>query len=113
MDLVPDLLRVVEIDRVDLEQREIALALLGAADRPLDRVAGLQRETPDLRGRDVDVIRARQVVGVGRAEETETVLKDFDDAVAYDLDILAGELLEDREHQLLLAHAAGVLDLQR
>ena len=113
MDLVPDFFRIVEIDRVDLEQREIALALLRAADRPLDRIAGLQREAPDLRGRDVDVVGTRQIVGVGRAQEAETVLQHFDDAVADDLDVLAGELLQDREHQLLLAHDAGVLDLER
>jgi hypothetical protein len=39
MDLVADLLRILEIDRVDLQKREIALAFLWAADRPLDRVA--------------------------------------------------------------------------
>ena len=60
MDLVPDLLRILEIDGVDLEQGEIALALLGAADRAVDRVAGAQAEPPDLRGRDIDV------VGTGR-----------------------------------------------
>ena len=108
-----DLFRVVEIDRVDLEQREIALAFLRAADRSLDRIAGLQRKAPDLRGRDVDVVRTRQIIGVGRAEEAETVLQHFDDAVADDLDVLAGQLLEDREHQFLLAHDAGVLDLER
>ena len=112
MDLVADLLRIVEIDRVDLEQREIALAFLRAADRPFDRVAGLQREAADLRGRDVDVVRTGQIVGVGRAQEAEAVLQHFDDAVADDLDVLRGELLEDREHQLLLAHDAGVLDLE-
>ena len=113
MDLVADLFRIVEIDRVDLEQREIALAFLRAADRALDGIAGLQREAADLRGRDVDVVGTRQIVGVGRAQEAEAVLQHFDDAFADDLDFLAGQLLQDREHQLLLAHDAGVLDLER
>ena len=82
-----DLLRVLEIDRVDLEQGEIALALLGAADLALDRVAGAQAEAADLRGRDIDVVRAGQVVGVGRAQEAEAVLQDLDHAVADDLDL--------------------------
>ena len=113
MDLVPDLFRIVEIDRVDLEQREIALAFLRAADRPFDRIAGLQREAPDLRGRDVDIVGTGQIVGVGGAQEAEAVLQHLDHAVADDLDILRGQLLQDREHQLLLAHDAGVLDLER
>jgi hypothetical protein len=49
MDLVLDLLGVLEIDRGDLEQREIALAVLGAADRAFDRIAGAQAEAADLR----------------------------------------------------------------
>ena len=113
MDLVADLLRVFEIDRVDLEKREIALAFLRAADRAFDRIAGLQREAADLRGRDVDIVRAGQVVRIGRAQEAEAVLQDFDDAFADDLDILRRELLQDREHQLLLAHDARILDLER
>ena len=42
MDLVALLLGVLEIDRVDLEQGEIALAFLRAADLAFDRVAGAQ-----------------------------------------------------------------------
>ena len=113
MDLVPDLFGIVEIDRIDLEQREIALALFRAADRPLDGIAGLQREAPDLRRRDVDIVRSGQIIGVCGAQEAKTVLQHLDHAVADDLDVLRGKLLEDREHQLLLAHDAGVLDLER
>src|SRR5690606_71167 len=43
----------------------------------------------------------------------EAVLKHLDHAFADDLDVLGRELLQDREHQLLLAHHAGVLDLER
>ena len=111
MDLVADLLGVLEVDRVDLQQREIALALLGAADQAFDRVAGAQAEAADLRGRDVDVVGAGEVVGIGRAQEAEAVLQHLDDAFADDLDVARRELLEDREHQLLLAQGGGVLDL--
>jgi len=37
----------------------------------------------------------------------------FDDALTDDLRLLHGELLENREHQFLLAQHAGVLDLER
>ena len=111
MDLVAGLFRVFEIDGVALEQREIALAFLGRADHALDGVAGAQRQPADLRGRDIDVVGAGQVVGVGRAQEAEAVLQHFDDAFADDLDFAARQLLQDGEHQLLLAHDRGVLDL--
>ena len=111
MDLVPDLVGILEIDRVDLEQREIALALLGAADLPFDGIAGAQAEAANLRWRDIDVVRTRQIIRVRRAQEAETVRQHFNDAFADDFDFLAGELLQDREHQLLLAHGAGIFDL--
>ncbi len=49
--------------------------LLGAADLAFDRVAGAQAEAADLRGRDVDVVGAGQVVGFRRAQEAEAVLQ--------------------------------------
>ena len=110
VDLVLRRFRVLEVDLADLEQREVALALLGGADLALDRVAGAQREAADLRGRDVDVVGTGQVVGVGRAQEAEAVLQHLDDAGAGDFDLFGGQLLQDGEHQLLLAHGAGVLD---
>ena len=111
VDLVARLLGVLEIDGVDLEQREVALAVLRAADLAVDGVAGAKAEAADLRGRDVDVVGAGQVVRLRRAQEAEAVGQHLDDAFADDVDLFGRELLEDREHQLLLAHGAGVLDL--
>ncbi len=51
-----------------------------------------------------------QIVRFRRAQKAEAVGQHFDHAFADDVDFLGGELLEDREHQLLLAHGAGVLD---
>jgi hypothetical protein len=64
---------LLEVDRLDLEQREVALAVLGRADLPGDGVAGAQVEAADLRGRDVDVVGPGQIVVVGRAQEAEAV----------------------------------------
>ncbi len=50
IDAVADRLGIVEIDRGDAGQREIALAFLGAADFAFDRVAGAQAEAADDRG---------------------------------------------------------------
>ena len=54
-----------------------------------DGVAGAQAEAADLRWRDVDVVRARQIIGVGRAQEAETVGQNLDDAFADDIGFLA------------------------
>jgi hypothetical protein len=69
---------------VDLDQREIAFAVLGGADLALDRVAGVQVEAADLDWADVDVVGAGQVGGVGRAQEAEAVGQHFQRAVAVD-----------------------------
>ena len=51
-----------------------------------------------------------EIIRLGRAQEAEAVLQHLDDAFADDLDLAAGELLQDRKHQLLLAHDRSVLD---
>ena len=110
IDLVLGLFRVLEIQRVDLEQREIAFAFLRAADVAFDGVAGAKPEAADLRRRDIDVVRSRQIIGVRRAQKSETVGENLDDAFADNVGFLDRELLENGEHQLLLAHGAGVFD---
>ena len=111
IDLVARLLGILEIDRVDLEQREIALAFLRGADVAFDGVAGAQTETADLAWRNIDVVGPGQIIRFRRAQKAEAVGEHLDDAFADDVDFLGRELLEDREHQLLLAHGAGVFDL--
>jgi hypothetical protein len=58
-DLVLRGLGLLEVDRLDLEQREVALRLLGGPDLTGDRVARPQAEAADLARGDVDVVRAR------------------------------------------------------
>ena len=47
--------RLVAVDRVDVDERAVALAAARLARRPGDLVAGAQLAAADLRGRDVDV----------------------------------------------------------
>ncbi len=72
-DLLARPLRRLEVDRLDLDQREVALAFLRRADLARHRVAGVQVELADLRRGDVDVVGAGQVVVVGGAQEAEAV----------------------------------------
>ena len=112
MDLVLDLLGVFEIDGGDLEKGEIALAFLGGANRTFGGVAGTQAETADLGRGNVDVVGAGQVVGFRGSQEAKTVLQDFHDALAGDLNLAVGQLLEDGEQHVLLAHGRRILDFQ-
>src|SRR5262249_31413438 len=72
-DLLARDIRVLEIDRLDLDEREITLPLLGRADLARNGVARAQIEFPDLGRRDVDVVRSGQVVVLWSAQETEAV----------------------------------------
>src|SRR2546428_8318939 len=110
-DLVARLLRVLEVDGLDLEQREVALAFLGGTDLSGDHVAGAQVEAADLARRDVDVVGTGEVVVVGRAQETEAVGQDLEHALAADEAVLLGMRLQDGEDELLLAHGGRALDV--
>src|SRR5262252_1858576 len=62
IDLVTGLLRIFEIDRIDLEQGEIALSFFRRANMSLDGVAGAQTETANLTRRYVYVVRSGKIV---------------------------------------------------
>ncbi len=109
-DLVARFLGRLEVDGVDLDEREVALAFLGRADLAGDGVAGAQIEAADLRGRDVDVVGAGQIVVLGRAQEAEAVGQAFEHAFGEDQAALFGLRLQDLEDQLLLAQAGGAGD---
>ena len=112
-DLVFALLGREAVDTVDLHEREVALAVLGHAHFALDHVAGVKVEATDLAGRQVNVVRAGHVARLDAAQEAEAVGQHLEHAVAEHLLAGLGALLHDREHQLLLAQALHVLDLQR
>ena len=111
--LVARLVGRLEVDRFDLDQGEVALAFLGRTDLARHRVAGLQIELANLRGRDVDVVGAGQVVVVGRAQEPEAIGQHFQHAFREDEPALLGLGLQDLKDQLLLAHPgrAGHLEI--
>ena len=111
-DAVLDRFGRLRVDLVDLHQREVALAVLRGADFAFDRVTGVQIETADLRRADVDVIRAGQIRRFRRAQKTEAVGQHFKRAVTENRFPLFRLLFQDGKHQLLFAHALGVINLQ-
>ena len=112
VNLVAGFLRFLEIDRGDLQEREITLIVPRRPDLAFHGVAGAQAKATDLAGGDIDVVRARQIVGFRRAQEAETVLQHFQRAPAGNLRALIGQRLEDGEHHALLAQGGGVLDIE-
>ena len=106
-------LRRVVVDLADLEQREVALAVLRRADQPGDRVARAQVEAADLARADVDVVGAGEVGAVGGAQEAEAVLQDLEHAFAEDVLAVLGVRLQDREDDVLLAGPGEILEAHR
>ena len=109
-NLVLRVLRRLAVDLVDFDEREIALPVFGRPDLAFDGVAGVQVEAANLRRRHVDVVGAGKIGRVRRAQETETVGQHFERAAAVDRLPLFGLILQERENELLLAHAIGAVD---
>ena len=112
MGLVLGLVRIFPIHGFDLEQGEEAFLVLGRPDLAGDQVAGLQIETADLRRRDVDVFRTRQIIEALRTQEAEAFGQHLEHAFGEQHPGAFGVLLEDMEDDLVLAHRAEVLDAQ-
>src|SRR5580692_4049862 len=80
---------------------------MGRPDIAADRVASLEVKLADLRGRDVDIVRAGQVVVVRRAKKAVAVRQNLEDAFGKNVAFLFTLGLKDLEDQILLAKAAG------
>src|SRR6187431_124028 len=78
IDLVPRFFGILEIDRIDLEQREITLSFFRRANVAFDCVTGAQTETADLAWRNIDIVWPGQVIRFRRAQESEAVGEHLD-----------------------------------
>ena len=67
---------MIVVDLVDLEQREITLAILGGADGAGNGIAGAQVEAAYLAGGYIDVVRAGEVGTLGGAQEVFKIKPD-------------------------------------
>ncbi|MCY1173434.1 hypothetical protein D9M73_135930 [compost metagenome] len=107
-NLVLRVFRTVEVDRVDLEQREITLAFLWRADLANDGVTGAQVETTDLARRDVDIVWTCEIGSVSGAQEAEAVLENLQHAITGDFLTAFRVLLEQGENHVLLARTGHI-----
>ena len=111
VNLVPGFLGIVEIDPGHLRHAKVTLCLARCSDIPFNRIAGPQRELPQYLGRDIDIVRPRQIVRLFRPKEAKAILQNFQYPVAANLPAFLGMFLQDREHHLALAHRRRILDL--
>ena len=103
---------IIEIDGDNAHQAEIALAILGPADFAFDGVASAQPEFADDLRRDVNIVGAREIIAVGRPQETKAIRHDFDGAGAGDFVAGVGRGLQNGENNVLLAQRRSVLDAE-
>jgi hypothetical protein len=105
------LLRRLALDRVDTRQGEIPLLLARLADRPVNGVALAQVEPPHLRRRNVQILRAGDVVEPGRAQEAVALRRQVEHAAAVGRAVLQRIAADDLADQLVLAQRLRVVDL--
>ena len=108
-DLVFGLVRRLKVDLVDLEQGEVAFAVLGGADLAGDIIALAQVKAADLARRDINIIRSGEIGTAGRSQEAEAVLQYLQDAVAVDILALSGVRLKNFKDDILFARAGQVI----
>jgi len=82
------------------------------ADVSGDGVAGLEVELANLGRGDVDIVRAGQVVVIGRAQEAVAIGQDFEDAFGEDMALFFALRLENLEDEVLFAETAGACDIE-
>ncbi len=74
------LVRVRAIDGLDFEQRKETFLVFRRTNLARDQIARLQIKPADLRRRDVNILRARQVIETHRAQEAEAFAQNFQHA---------------------------------
>lgn len=70
-----------------------AHAVLGRADLAFNRIAGAQAEFFNLRWGHVNIVGTWQIIRFRRAQKSETVLQNFQNALAENRDIVFRKLL--------------------
>ena len=104
------LVRILKADAGHPEQGEIAFAFSRRTDLSGNNVPFAQGKFAYLRGRNIDVIRSRQIGAEGRAEETKAVRKNFQHAVPVDSPILGRTGLQYGKAEFLLTEGTGVFN---
>ncbi len=108
--LLGQLVRLLKIDRLDPKQGEIFFAFLGRTDLAGDDVAAAQAEPPNLRRRDIHIVRGGDIAVLGASQKAEAVRQDLQHAFAVHQAILTDTLFQDAKDQLLLGKPHIIID---
>src|SRR5262249_319062 len=111
-DLVAGFIRVLEVDRFDFDQGEVTFSIFRRTNLSRYGVARAQVELANLRRRDIDVIRAWQIVVVRGSEKSKTIRQSFENDFTENEAALLGLRLQDLENQFLLPHSGSSLNVE-
>ena len=111
-NLVPCFFGRLKVDFGHFSQCKVTFGIIRRLDQTFDRVPRAQRMLADHLGRNINIIRARQVVCLGRAQEPEAVLQYFQHTIARDFPPFIRAFAQDLEHHLAFTHRRCVFDLK-
>ena len=111
-NLVLGVFRLVVVDVINFEQREIAFAFFRRADLAENGVAGVQVEPTNLTGRDINVIGAGEVGAIARTQETKAIGQDFQHAITVNRLAILGVVFQDGENDVLLTLAGRAFEIE-
>ena len=101
---------LIAVDGIEADKCEITLVVFRHTHAAFDGVTGVQIEAADLRGRNINIVRAGKVRSICAAQETEAVGQDFECAGTGKADILLHHLADDGKNEVLFAETVGVFN---
>src|SRR5215208_2662418 len=106
------LLRILGVDALDFEQREIAFPGLWWTHLPTHFISGPQSESFYLRGRDVDVVGTWEIAPVLAPQKSVSLGQNLEHPIAVEDDVSVEEVLLDLEDEILLPKTRRAVNLE-
>ena len=108
---VAGVFRGFKTDFLHLEQGEITLPFLGRPYLPGNHITLAQIKAPNLRGGNINIVRAGHIARQWGTQKTVAVRQDFQHPVAVNGTAPGRTSLQHRKDEFLLPHGTGVFDL--
>src|SRR5690606_12300569 len=103
--------RLVAVNFVNFQQGKIAFAFFRRADFTADFIDLAQVKAADLTGGYIDIVRAGEVRAVRAAQETKTILQNFQHTITVNIFAAFGMVFQNGEDDVLFTGAADVLEV--
>ena len=101
---------IIKVNLQYLGQGKITLTILWRANFAFNGVTCAQTKLAHHVRRHVNIVRTRQIIGLGRTQKTKTVRQNLNRAKTHDLLAILSQLFQDREHQILLTQGRRALN---